>query len=43
VPCIIGPTDSLDTPLFGYRFFVDHGYDLLISNHEQRLYILAHQ
>jgi hypothetical protein len=42
VPCVIGPTGSVDTPLFGYEFFADNGYDLLISNHDQRLYILAH-
>lgn len=39
VPCVVEPSFS-GYPLFGYRFFVDNGYDLLVSQRHQTITIM---
>ncbi|WAH35435.1 retropepsin-like aspartic protease [Alicyclobacillus dauci] len=39
VPCIVDDNYS-GTPLFGYEFFTDNGYDLLVSQKHQTITIL---
>jgi len=39
VPCFVD-NNYEGTPLFGYKFFVDNGYDLLVSQKHNTLTIL---
>lgn len=39
IPCIVDPSYS-GVPLFGYGFFQDNGYDLLVSQKDSTLTIL---